>query len=143
MFNTDENKLKDLNNNSFFGKYKMMIIFITFLLGFYYLMKFIFMQISFNQKKIIKNFFSKYDIIGIFIGWSISTAGRDFSKSVIDNLIMPLFGPLHKDKTWKSATKIGPFNFYFGNLISEMLNVIFTIIFIFIIYRFLSIKKVI
>ena len=44
MFNTDENKLKDLNNNSFFGKYKMMIIFITFLLGFYYLMKFIFIK---------------------------------------------------------------------------------------------------
>ncbi len=143
MYGIIENDNKTINNNSFFEKYRMMIIFFGFIIIFYYLMKFIFLQISFEQKRIIKNFFSKYDIIGIFIGWTISSTGRDFSKSVIDNIIMPFFGPLNEDKNWNSPTKIGPFNFNFGNVISEMINVIFTIIFIFIIYRILSIKRVI
>lgn len=139
MYNILENK-KIFN---IIDEYRMMLIFLGFIVIFYYLMKFLFLQISFNQKRIIKNFFSKYDIIGIFIGWSISSTGRDFLKSFIDNLIMPLFGPLNKDKAWNSPTKIGPFYFNFGNIISEMLNVIFTIIFVFIIYRILSVKKVI
>ncbi len=60
-----------LENKKFFNiidEYRMMFIFLGFIVIFYYLMKFLFLQISFNQKRIIKNFFSKYDIIGIFIG---------------------------------------------------------------------------
>lgn len=143
MYDNEKKNIEETKSNNILLKYRMMIIFISFVVCFYYLIKYIFIKISSKQQKIIKKFFSKYDIIGIFIGWSISSSSRDFSKSVIDNLIMPLFGPLHKDKTWKSPTVIGPFSFYFGNLISEMLHVIFTIIFVFIIYHFLTIKKII
>ena len=118
----------------------LFILFFVLFLIFYVAKKF-FNNINRNHKKNLKKFLSTYDILGIFIGWTISSAGRDLSSSVIDNIIMPFLSPVFNYGDWKESTTIGPFSFHFGHLISELINFLFTVVLVYFIYLFIMNNK--
>tara|TARA_B000000557_G_scaffold242925_1_gene223499 strand:+ start:178 stop:642 length:465 start_codon:yes stop_codon:yes gene_type:complete len=133
------NKREIIKSNN----YIMLLILLFVLFLIFYVAKKFFNNINRNQKKNLKKFLSTYDILGIFIGWTISSAGRDLSSSVIDNIIMPLLSPVFNYGDWKESTTIGPFSFNFGQLISELINFLFTVVFVYFVYLFIMNNKMI
>jgi len=119
------------------NNYIMLFILFFVLFLIFYVAKKLFNNINRGQKKNLKKFLSTYDILGIFIGWTISSAGRDLSGSVFDNVIMSFLSPVFNYGDWKEPTTIGPFRFHFGHLISELINFLFTVILVYFIYLFI------
>ena len=133
------NKTEVIKSNNYIMIF--ILLFVLFLI--FYVAKKFFNNINRNQKKNLKKFLSTYDILGIFIGWTISSAGRDLSNSVVDNIIMSFLSPVFNYGDWKKPTTIGPFSFHFGHLISELINFLFTVILVYFIYLFIMNNKMI
>ena len=132
------NNSEDIDNEITSNNYIMIFILFFVLFLIFYVAKKFFNNINQNQKKNLKKFLSTYDILGIFIGWTISSAGRDLSTSVINNIIMPILSPVFNYGNWKEPTIIGPFTFNFGYLISELINFLFTVSLVYFIYLFIK-----
>lgn len=139
--NIDE--LEEETQDEYDGSNNYTMIFILFFILFliFFVSGKLVEKIGGNQKKQLMKFFSTYDILGIFIGWSISSAGRDLSTSLIESIIMPIISPMFKYGDWKTPTIIGPFTFYFGNLIKELINFLLTVAVIYGVYLFVAKHK--
>lgn len=84
-----------------------------------------------------KDFLKEYKITGLAIAFIIGGAAVALVKSIVDNVIMPLIGPLIPGGEWQSAVwNIGPFAFGWGPFLAALINFVIIAFVVFIFARF-------
>ena len=81
-----------------------------------------------------KDFLKEYKIVGLAIAFIIGGAAVALVKSLVDNIVMPLVGPLIPGGEWQSAIwAIGPFVFGWGPFLAAAINffIIALVVFLF------------
>ena len=80
------------------------------------------MKIFENDRMPIDNFLANFSIIGLAIGSVIGLSASSLSKAFVQDIIMPLFGPILGFDRWQNyRLKIGIFNFGVGNFLAELI----------------------
>ena len=70
----------------------------------------------------IDSFLANFSIIGLAIGSVIGLSASSLSKAFVQDIIMPLFGPILGFDRWQNyRLKIGIFNFGIGNFLAELI----------------------
>jgi large conductance mechanosensitive channel len=81
-------------------------------------------------------FLKEYKIIGLAIAFVIGVAANQLVKSLVDNIVMPLIGPLIPGGEWKEAIwTLGPFALSWGKFVSDLIYFIIVALVIFIIAK--------
>lgn len=82
------------------------------------------------------DFLKEYKIIGLAIAFVIGVAANQLVKSLVDNIVMPLIGPLIPGGEWKEAIlTLGPFALSWGKFVSDLIYFIIVALVIFIIAK--------
>ena len=80
------------------------------------------MKLFDNDRMPIDNFLANFSIIGLAIGSVIGLSASSLSKAFVQDIIMPLFGPILGFDRWQNyRLKIGIFNFGVGNFLAELI----------------------
>lgn len=84
-----------------------------------------------------KGFLKEYKITGLAIAFIIGGAAVVLVKSLVDNIVMPLIGPLISGGEWQSAIwNIGPFAFGWGLFLAALINFVIIAFVVFIFAKF-------
>ena len=81
-------------------------------------------------------FLKEYNIVGVALAFVLGTASNTLVKSLVDNIIMPLFDPLLTGAAWREAVlEVGPFSLKWGAFLADSLQFIILAFVIFIVVR--------
>ncbi|MEM4259460.1 MAG: MscL family protein [Candidatus Pacearchaeota archaeon] len=71
------------------------------------------------------DFLREYKVIGLAVAFIMALAANTLVKSLVDNIIMPLVGPLIPGGNWQTAVWVlGPFLIGWGPFLAAFLNFI-------------------
>ena len=88
-----------------------------------------------KEKKYFIDFLSNFEIIGLTIASILGLSISVFSKTFIDQIIMPLLEPFLEVRNWKNyKINIGNSTLGIGLLFSDLIYLLFIILLMFIIY---------
>ena len=90
-------------------------------------------------------FLKEYKVIGLAIAFVIGIASKDFIKSLVDNIIMPIITPFIPKGAWETATfSLGPIVIKWGAFLGWLINFAIIALVVFIVAKkILKEKKVI
>ncbi|MBD3398584.1 large conductance mechanosensitive channel protein MscL [Candidatus Micrarchaeota archaeon] len=87
-------------------------------------------------KEEIMEFLKEYKVIGLAVAFIIGAATNDLVKSLVDNVFMPLVGPLIPGGGWETATvALGPVVIRWGPFLSSLIYFIIIAIVVFLIAK--------
>ena len=88
---------------------------------------------------LVKDFFAflkEYNVVALAIAFVMGTSTDTLVKSLVNNLFMPLLGPLFVADSWRdSVWNIGPFHFGFGAFFADFLHFILLAFIVFLFVR--------
>jgi large conductance mechanosensitive channel len=85
-----------------------------------------------------KDFLKEYKVMGLAIAFIMALAANTLVKSLVDNIIMPLVGPLIPGGIWQTAVwTIGPFAIGWGPFLAALINFIILAFTVFLIVKLL------
>jgi len=86
-----------------------------------------------------KDFLKEYKVMGLAVAFIIGTALTSLTKSLVDNVIMPIIGVLLPNGNWQTATiGIGPVQVGWGAFTSALINFIIIAFVVFIMVKFIA-----
>ncbi len=81
-------------------------------------------------------FLKEYKVIGLAIAFVIGIASKDFIKSLVDNIIMPIITPFIPEGAWETATfSLGPIIIKWGAFLGALINFVIIALVVFIIAK--------
>jgi len=81
-------------------------------------------------------FLKEYKVVAVAIAFIMGFAATALIKSMVDNIIMPLIGPLIPGGDWKTAVfSIGPFKIGWGAFLGEVINFVIIALVVFMIAK--------
>jgi large conductance mechanosensitive channel len=84
------------------------------------------------------DFLKEYKVIALAIAFVMGVASTALIKSLVDNIIMPLIGPLIPGGNWQTAVlTIWKFKIGWGAFVGELLNFVIIAFVIFLIAKFI------
>ena len=85
-----------------------------------------------------RDFLKEYKVMGLAIALIMALAANTLVKSLVDNIIMPVVGPLIPGGDWRTAIwTIGPFAVEWGPFLAALINFIILAFTGFLIVKFL------
>ena len=83
-----------------------------------------------------KDFLIEYKVIGLAVAFIIGAAATTLVQSLVNDVIMPLIGPLIPGGEWKDAVlNLGPIAIKWGNFLSAVINFIIIAFVVFLIAK--------
>jgi large conductance mechanosensitive channel len=68
-------------------------------------------------------FLREYKVMGLAVAFIMATAATTLVQSLVNNIIMPLVGPLIPGGDWQAATvAVGPVVFGWGAFLAALIN---------------------
>ena len=81
-------------------------------------------------------FLKAYKVIGLAIAFVIGLASKDFIKSLVDNIIMPIITPFIPKGAWETATfSLGPIVIKWGAFLGALIYFVIIALVVFVVAK--------
>lgn len=81
-------------------------------------------------------FIKEYNVVGLAIAFVMGAASNSLAKSLVEDMVMPLFNPLLSGIAWQEAVlQLGPISLRWGAFLSELLHFLILAFVVYIIVR--------